>query len=333
MSVPIIICDDSSFARKQLARALSSGWDVDITFAGNGLEGVEAVRAGKGDIMFLDLTMPVLDGYGALEIIRQEDLPTMVIVVSGDVQKDAYARVMSLGAIDFIKKPVDIEKLTEVLDKYGILDELVDSTNTEDPEKHDSDKVDLTDWISEISNVAMGQTADLLAQLFKIFVHLSVPSVRLLSANELRMVLANMQDSESYHPVVGQGFIGGRISGENILHLNDISTNDLAELINSEMSGPNEVLELELVMDMANILIGAFLKSITSLLDLNFSHGHPTVLNAQDLEASRIEDKERVLTIELNYAFENYEFTCNQLIIFTEDSLETLNTYARYASG
>mgnify|MGYP002639271990 FL=1 len=103
MSIPIIICDDSSFARKQMARALPKGWDVEITFATNGLEGVEAVRAGKGDIMFLDLTMPVLDGYGALEIIRQEDLPTMVIVVSGDVQKDAYKRVMSLGAIDFIK--------------------------------------------------------------------------------------------------------------------------------------------------------------------------------------------------------------------------------------
>jgi len=276
--------------------------------------------------------MPVLDGYGALEIIRSEDLPTMVIVVSGDVQKDAYTRVMSLGAIDFIKKPVDVEKLTEVLDKYGILDELMVTTDEEEPKQFDSGKVDLTDWISEISNVAMGQTADLLAQLFKVFVHLSVPHVRLLSANELRMVLANMEDAENHHPVVCQGFIGGKISGENILHLKDVSVNDLAELIDCEL-GLNEELELELVMDVANILIGAFLKGITSLLDLNFSHGQPTVLDMHDLQASRMEDDEHVLTIELNYSFDDYELTCNQLIIFTEDSLKTLNVYARYATG
>lgn len=227
---------------------------------------------------------------------------------------------------------MDVEKLTEVLDKYGILDELMVTTDEEEPKQFDSGKVDLTDWISEISNVAMGQTADLLAQLFKVFVHLSVPHVRLLSANELRMVLANMEDAENHHPVVCQGFIGGKISGENILHLKDVSVNDLAELIDCEL-GLNEELELELVMDVANILIGAFLKGITSLLDLNFSHGQPTVLDMHDLQASRMEDDEHVLTIELNYSFDDYELTCNQLIIFTEDSLKTLNVYARYATG
>ena len=146
------------------------------------------------------------------------------------------------------------------------------------------------------------------------------------------MVLANMEDAENHHPVVCQGFIGGKISGENILHLKDVSVNDLAELIDCEL-GLNEELELELVMDVANILIGAFLKGITSLLDLNFSHGQPTVLDMHDLQASRMEDDEHVLTIELNYSFDDYELTCNQLIIFTEDSLKTLNVYARYATG
>ncbi len=331
MPVPIIICDDSSFARKQLARALVEHWDVDITFATNGLEGVEAARAGKGDIMFLDLTMPVLDGFGVLEIIRKEDLPTIVIVVSGDIQKDAHRRVMSLGAIDFIKKPVDIDKLSEVLDRYGILQELQEhNDSSSQSKKYDSGSVDLTDWISEISNIAMGQTADLLAQLLKIFVHLSVPKVRLLNANELRMVLASLDNAEDHHPVVCQGFIGGKISGENILHLKDICVQDLSRLIDSDTTAEGEI---ELVMDVANILIGAFLKSITSLLDLNFSQGQPTLLDEHDLEASLMQDDERTLTIELQYTFDDYEFSCNQLIMFTEDSLQTLNTYARYATG
>ena len=123
MALPVLICDDSSFARKQMKRALPAGWDVDITFAGNGLEGLDAIRAGKGEVVFLDLTMPELDGYGVLEQIRKEDLPAMVIVVSGDIQPDAQERVQKLGAMAFIKKPIDQAKAAEVLTQFGILSE------------------------------------------------------------------------------------------------------------------------------------------------------------------------------------------------------------------
>lgn len=121
MATNVLICDDSSFARKQMARALPSGWQVDVHFAGDGLEGLDAIRAGKGEVVFLDLTMPNLDGYGVLEAIRREDLPAMVIVVSGDIQPDAQDRVKKLGAMAFIKKPVDAEKARSVLAEYGIL--------------------------------------------------------------------------------------------------------------------------------------------------------------------------------------------------------------------
>jgi len=121
MATPILICDDSSFARKQMARALPKEWDVSITYATNGEEGVKAIREGKGEVVFLDLTMPVMDGYGALEIIKAEDLPAMVVVVSGDIQPEAMARVKKLGAMDFIKKPIDEAKITQVLTQFGIL--------------------------------------------------------------------------------------------------------------------------------------------------------------------------------------------------------------------
>jgi two-component system chemotaxis response regulator CheY len=124
MALPVLICDDSSFARKQMKRALPDGWDIELTFATNGIEGVEAIRQGKGDVVFLDLTMPEMDGYGVLEIIRKEDLPAMVIVVSGDIQPDAQERVKKLGAMAFIKKPIDKAKATEILTEFGILSEV-----------------------------------------------------------------------------------------------------------------------------------------------------------------------------------------------------------------
>ncbi|WP_221798029.1 response regulator [Oceanobacter mangrovi] len=121
MATNVLICDDSSFARKQMARAIPLGWEVEIHFASDGLEGLEAIRQGKGEVVFLDLTMPNLDGYGVLEHIRREDLPAMVVVVSGDIQPDAQARVMNLGAMAFIKKPIDSAKTEAVLTEYGIM--------------------------------------------------------------------------------------------------------------------------------------------------------------------------------------------------------------------
>ena len=121
MSIPLLICDDSNMARKQVQRALPEGWDVEITFAGNGVEGLAAIRAGKGEIVLLDLTMPEMDGYAVLEHIRDEGLKSVVIVISADIQPLARERVLKLGALDFIRKPVDSDKLQSTLREYGLL--------------------------------------------------------------------------------------------------------------------------------------------------------------------------------------------------------------------
>src|SRR5690554_5258875 len=119
MTLPVLICDDSSLARKQLARILPAEWDIELHFAEHGLEALERIREGKGALLFLDLNMPVMDGYETLEAIRKEDLNTLVLVVSGDVQPEAKARVMKLGALDFIRKPTDVDTITLVLGRYG----------------------------------------------------------------------------------------------------------------------------------------------------------------------------------------------------------------------
>jgi len=108
-------------ARKQMARALPDNWEVEVSFAKHGEEALEIIKAGGAEIMFLDLTMPVLDGYQTLEAIKAQDLPIMVIVVSGDIQPEARDRVKKLGALEFIKKPVDKEKAEQVLMEYGII--------------------------------------------------------------------------------------------------------------------------------------------------------------------------------------------------------------------
>lgn len=121
MAIPLLICDDSMMARKQVARSLPEGLEVEITFATNGAEGLQAIRDGKGEMVFLDLTMPEMDGYQVLEAVKTEGLDAMIIVISGDIQPTAHARVTQLGALDFIQKPVNAEKLADTLKKFGLI--------------------------------------------------------------------------------------------------------------------------------------------------------------------------------------------------------------------
>ena len=121
MSLPILVVDDSAMARKMLIKSLPPGWDVDVSQAANGKEAMEAYRAGKAAVMFLDLTMPDMDGFQVLEALRQEELNSMVIVVSADIQTVAQERVISLGAIAFVKKPVSADVLNSILKQYGVI--------------------------------------------------------------------------------------------------------------------------------------------------------------------------------------------------------------------
>jgi CheY-like chemotaxis protein len=121
MPTPVLVCDDSAMARKMLIKSLPPEWDIEITQAANGLEALDAYRAGKAEIMFLDLTMPEMDGYGVLENLQKEGLNSFVVVVSADIQPIAQERVKQLGAIAFCKKPVNPTEIQEILKKYGIV--------------------------------------------------------------------------------------------------------------------------------------------------------------------------------------------------------------------
>lgn len=366
MSTKLLICDDSNMARKQLARSLPDGWDVEVSFATNGVEGIEAIKESKGDVLLLDLNMPEMDGYQVLEAIIAQDLPTLTIVVSGDIQPEAHKRVIGLGALAFIKKPVNKDKLTEVLMSYGIFtkDEQQSSVHhnesvniktgtsceatSNESEKSLSLKVssavtpsssdelklssNLRDCYQEIANVAMGRAGDLLARLLNVFVKLPIPNVNFIEVSELRMALKDVESNESTSGVC-QGFISAGISGEALLILNDSSFKDVASLMNYQYN-EDEGTELELLMDLANVLIGACLKGISEQLDINFSQGHPVVLGQHrkisELIANNVDKWKKTLAIEISYSIESYEIKCDLLLLFTEQSMQTLNNKLTY---
>lgn len=339
MTTRVLICDDSGVARKQMARSLPEGWDIEVSFAAHGGEALEAIKEGKGDILFLDLNMPVMDGYETLENIVKQDLPTMTIVVSGDIQPEAHERVKTLGAVAFIKKPTDQVRLLEILSEFGLY-RAEEETAAVSEEKHEAHvqnvekaggELDYRDCIQEIANVAMGQAADLLARLLKVFVKMPIPNVNVLEVSELEMALS-LSQQETFSAVC-QGFIGSGMSGEALIMFSDSSYADMAKLLNYE-GDIDQTVELELIMEIASILSGACIKGIAEQLDISFSQGHPMVLGQHvkvgDLIRANASRWKQTLAIEITYEIENHNITCDVLLLFTEDSLEKLYTKLSY---
>ncbi len=323
MTTPVLICDDSSFAQKQMARALPKGWNVDISFAGNGVEALKAIEAGKGDILFLDLNMPVMDGYEVLQSLHSAGTQTKVIVVSGDIQPEAYQRVMKLGALAFIKKPIVESQLSEVLDTHKLRGTSVARAQLVDV------KTDLRDVYREIANVAMGRAADFLARLLGAFVIMPIPNVNMIEVAELRMALDEIAAGDNVTAVC-QGFIGSGVAGEALLIFNESSFKDIADLMKYE-GKIDESVELELLMDISNVLIGACLKGIVDQLDITFSQGHPMVLGRHikiaDLLKGNAMKWKQTFAIEMGYRIENRRINCDLLLLFTEDSMDSLRRH------
>lgn len=321
--VPIVICDDSRLARKQIASALH-GWNVDVTFAELGQQGLEAVRARKGDILFLDLNMPIMDGYQVLEEIRREDLPAMVIVVSGDVQPEARKRVLELGALEFIKKPCSPEIIAEVLNRYGLLTEL---EHVDEPLLSE-EVIELPDYYQEISNVAMGEAGAMLASLLDTFVDLPIPKVSLVSPADVQALLLSAANSD--FDLVSQGFVGPDLAGEALLVIKRSNLDTIARLM--DMQGQIDQLEAELEMFLSNVLIGAFSSSFSKQLDITFSRATPIILRDFSGISEHNAQWDKALMISIDYQLKAQGFHCELLVIFTVDSLPKLRQMARYFS-
>ena len=361
MSVALLICDDSGMARKQLLKALPPDWELDITQACNGLEGLQAIRAGKGELVLLDLTMPELDGYQVLQAVRDEGLQARIIVVSGDVQEQAVQRVLALGALQFLQKPVDALDLRKAMrDPYlqlrsgGAAPSKPAAKAEVSPAKTEASpppaaapamaptqnaaaelaeaSIPFRDAFREINNVAMGRAAALLAKVLGVFIKLPIPNVNLLEVGELHMALADAQRGGTVSAVC-QGYIAGGICGEALLIFHDSSFRDIAKLMKHEGSLDANV-ELELLMDLSCILIGACLNGIAEQLDIRFSQGHPMVLGQHCAidELIRINQTrwKKTLAVEISYGIEHHDVQFDLLLLFSEDSVARLTDKMGY---
>ncbi|WP_220804206.1 response regulator [Pseudomonas sp. NCCP-436] len=331
--IPLLVCDDSNMARKQLIRALPADWPVSISQAANGQEALTLIRQGQARVMLLDLTMPVLDGYQTLAALQAEGLSCQVIVVSGDVQEEAVRRALQLGALAFLRKPADPAELHRTLAELGLLtpsEPTPAPATTSAPELPEL-KVSFRDALREVSNVAMGRAGALLARALGVFVQLPIPQVNIFEVGELHMTLLEAQRGEQFSAIC-QGFIGEAIAGEALLLFHDSQLQDMARLLGIQPHDNTQ--NAEMLLDLASILIGACLSGIAEQLDLRFSQGHPQLLGQHACLEQLIRVNSRrwrkTLAVEISYSLEGHAIHFDLLLLFTEDSIRRLTAKIGY---
>ncbi|RNF48838.1 response regulator [Marinomonas hwangdonensis] len=333
MSTRVLICDDSKMARKQLARILPEDWDVLVDFAEHGQEALDKMASGKVDILFLDLNMPVKDGYETLEAMQSFTHLPAVIVVSGDVQPKAVQRVKDLGAMAFHKKPASAEELRGLLLSLGLFTPTDGKSLSVAPHSVSAaEQFTLNECLQEVANIAMGRAASVLADMLNVFVKLPVPKVSILEVGELQMAL-DYSIKDSSCSAVSQGFVGSGVAFETLLIFSDSSFPDMASLLNVSEE-ITSVVEVELLMDVSSVLVGPFIDALGKQLNIDFSQGHPSLLaqhaKVSDLVNTKRAKWKRTLAVEIAYEVENYQISCDLMLLFTEDSVSMLENLLSY---
>lgn len=113
----VLIIDDAQFMRMMLKNILTQNGHEVVGEAANGKEGIAKYQELKPEIVTLDITMPEMDGVTALKEIKAIDGSAKVIMCSAMGQQAMVVDAIKAGALDFVVKPFQPERVMEALNK------------------------------------------------------------------------------------------------------------------------------------------------------------------------------------------------------------------------
>lgn len=326
MALNVIVCDDSKFARNQLIRVIPKSVIKNLYQASNGAEAMELMRQGKGELLFLDLTMPVMDGYQVLEAIKQESIDIMKIVVSGDIQQQAASIIAQYNVLAFIKKPMNPEELKGILTQYGICEDFdianqpIEKTNenlTED------EKLAIQfDVLKEKFNIATGQAASKLADVLNLFITMPVPNVRIRKGAEFSEKIRSWLEIDD-NLVISQGFIGNQILGESIFYFSVEDINSYTHLVGEPNAAKKE--KISQIIELAGLISGTLMRGFASQMNYILNLTHPAIIpNLKTNLADEHLIDSYILSVELVYEIRDLNMQIQIDVLFTQQATEKL---------
>ena len=119
MTYRVLVVDDTRFMRKMLRDILEKFGHEVVGEAENGNAGIQKYKELKPDIIFMDISMPEIDGVEAVRRIKAFDPSAVVIICSAMSQQEQISEALKVGAVGYIMKPFKPEKVNEVIFKYA----------------------------------------------------------------------------------------------------------------------------------------------------------------------------------------------------------------------
>jgi DNA-binding NtrC family response regulator len=107
----LLVDDEERFVEILAQRLQARGLNVDVATTGE--KAIDLVKAKDFDAVLLDLSMPGMDGLAVLRKMKKINPYLQIIILTGQGSIQATVEVMKAGALDFMEKPVDINKLLE----------------------------------------------------------------------------------------------------------------------------------------------------------------------------------------------------------------------------
>ena len=116
-NIVFLVVDDSKISRKWLIEMIPKKIleHATIIEATKGQEAIDLYKAHQPDVVFLDITMPIVDGFEALAVIKTINPEAIVVMISADRQKNTKEKVLALGASAILSKPIDAEEFRSTL--------------------------------------------------------------------------------------------------------------------------------------------------------------------------------------------------------------------------
>lgn len=110
----ILVVDDAHFMRMQCSKVLRSDGH-EVLEAADGSEAVQRYEESDPDLVLMDVTMPVMDGIEAVKTIKQASPQARIIMVSATGQQSMVMSAIEAGALDFVIKPFQPQRLLEAV--------------------------------------------------------------------------------------------------------------------------------------------------------------------------------------------------------------------------
>lgn len=115
----LLIVDDSLVVRNAIQRSVDEGTISEVFRAGDGEEAVSIFTRERPEIVTMDLTLPKLDGLGAIRRIREIAPRTSILVISALNSHKTAMDAIALGACGFLTKPFTTREMSEALDELA----------------------------------------------------------------------------------------------------------------------------------------------------------------------------------------------------------------------